>query len=65
MPRNWSTSHFPLRKGCYASFFILKHATRGWKYGLTHLNTERSMVYGVLSLAGYSIRRGLLSLSRD
>ncbi len=35
------------------------------KYGLTHVDTERSMLYDVLSLAGYSIRRGALSLSRD
>jgi hypothetical protein len=35
------------------------------KYGLTHVDTERSMMEDVLSLAGYSIRRGFLCLSRD
>lgn len=29
------------------------------KYGLTHVDTERSMMHDVVSLAGYSIHRGL------
>lgn len=35
------------------------------KYGLTHVDTERSMRHDVVSLAGYSIRRGPVPLSRD
>ena len=48
------------------TLLALRHAGRSpEKYGLTHADTERSMRHDVLSLAGYSIRRGLLSLSRD
>ena len=34
------------------------------KYGLTRVVTERSMEYDVVSVAGYSIRPGRVSLSR-
>jgi len=43
-------------------YALLKYgrAARREKYGLTHVDTERSMMGDVLSLAGYSIRRGFL-----
>jgi hypothetical protein len=52
-----------LKRTVHALFTMVNGSKQ--KYGLTRVVTERSMEYDVVSLAGYSIRRGPVSLSRD